>query len=51
MYPSIVALGHDSYIWYIRRQQIMEPVDIVYRPGLLAMSLETVNGNDAMIKA
>jgi hypothetical protein len=51
MRSSIIAPAHDPCIWNIGREEIPDPVDVVGLPRLLAMPIEAVNGNDAMIKA
>ena len=47
---GIVAPTKNTCIWNIRRKQVTEPVDIVRRPGILTVSVESVNCNNTMIK-
>jgi hypothetical protein len=48
MRVRIVSPAEDARIWDIVREEIVEPVDTVRcRPSLVAVSVQTVDGNDA----
>lgn len=46
---GIVAPTDNTCIWNIQWQEVTEPVDLVYRPSLLTVSIESMDSHNTMI--